>query len=101
MLILSWLVGAVVEETVFRGFLIGYGARLFGEHFIWPLAVVSSAIFGISHLYQGLAGVLLTGTVGLILSSAYVLSRRNLALTMWAHGLIDTIGVVGIFLGFR
>ncbi len=101
LLVLSWLVGAVVEETVFRGFLIGYGARLFGERFMWPLVVLSSAIFGFSHLYQGVAGVLLTAVVGLILSGAYVLSRRNLVLTMLAHGLIDTIGVVGIFLGSK
>ena len=98
---LSWLVGAVVEETVFRGFLIGYGARLLGERFVWPLTVASSVIFGFSHLYQGLAGMLLTGAVGFILSVVYVSSRRSLAVTMIAHGLIDTIGVVGIFLGFH
>ena len=101
LLTLSWLVGAVVEEVVFRGFLIGCGVRWFGRRMAWPLVALSSAIFGFSHLYQGTAGVLLTGVVGLILSSAYVLSRRNLLLTMLAHGLIDTISVVGLFLGFK
>jgi hypothetical protein len=95
----SWLVGGLVEEVVFRGFIIGYGTSIFGEKFKWLLAIASSAIFGYSHLYQGAAGMLLTGIVGFILASAYIASRKNLPLVMLAHGFIDTISMVGLFTG--
>jgi uncharacterized protein len=98
-LALSWLVGGLLEEVVFRGFIIGYGTLVFGEKFRWWLAVASSVIFGFSHLYQGAGGVLLTGVVGFILASAYIVSRKNLPLTMLAHGFIDTISMIGLFTG--
>lgn len=98
-LALSWVVGALVEEVVFRGFIIGWGMLIFGERFRWVLAVVSSVIFGYSHMYQGAAGVLLTGVVGFALAAAYIASKKNLPLTMLAHGIIDTISMVGLFAG--
>jgi uncharacterized protein len=98
-LALLWLVGGLLEEVVFRGFIIGYGTLVFGEKFKWWLAVASSVIFGFSHLYQGAGGVLLTGVVGFILASAYIVSRKNLPLTMLAHGFIDTISMIGLFTG--
>lgn len=98
-LALSWVVGALVEEVVFRGFIIGYGTMIFGEKFRWLLALASSVIFGYSHMYQGAAGVLLTGVVGFILAAAYIFSKKNLPLTMLAHGFIDTISMVGLFSG--
>jgi membrane protease YdiL (CAAX protease family) len=73
-LVVSWLIGALVEETVFRGFMIGYGTVVFGERFQWPLALFSSMAFGFSHLYQGAAGVLLTGAVGFMLAMTSVVS---------------------------
>ena len=98
-LLLSWLVGAALEETVFRGFMIAYGATIFGARYQWPLAVFSSAVFGLSHLYQGTAGVVLTSIVGLMLAAAFIRSRKNLPLVMLAHGFVDTISMVQLFLG--
>jgi membrane protease YdiL (CAAX protease family) len=100
-LVVSWLIGAIVEETVFRGFMIGYGTMVFGERFQWPLALFSSMAFGFSHLYQGAAGVLLTGAVGFTLAMTYIFSQRSLPFVMLIHGFIDTIGIVEIFLGVQ
>jgi membrane protease YdiL (CAAX protease family) len=98
-LALSWVVGALIEEVVFRGFIIGWGTLIFGEKFKWLLAVASSVIFGYSHLYQGAAGVILTGVVGFVLATAYIASRKNLPFTMLTHGFIDTISMIALFMG--
>jgi hypothetical protein len=98
-LALSWVVGALIEEVVFRGFIIGYGTLIFGEKSRWLLAVVSSMIFGYSHLYQGAGGVLLTGAVGFILAATYIAGKKNLPLVMLTHGFIDTISMIGLFTG--
>jgi membrane protease YdiL (CAAX protease family) len=100
-LVASWLIGALVEETVFRGFLIGYGTTVFGERFKWPLALFSSMAFGFAHLYQGAAGVLLTGAVGFTLAMTYIFSQKSLPFVMLIHGFIDTIGIVALFLGVQ
>lgn len=100
-LALSWVVGAVLEETVFRGFLIGFGVVVFGDRWKWLLALASSAAFGLSHLYQGLTGVLVTGVVGFILAVTYLLGNKNLPLVMLVHGFVDTVGIVELFLGSK
>jgi uncharacterized protein len=98
-LLISWLVGALLEETVFRGFMIGYGTMIFGERYRWPLALFSSAVFGFSHLYQGAAGVILTGIVGFMLAAVFIISKKNLPLVMLAHGFVDTISMFQVFFG--
>lgn len=100
-LAMSWAVGAVLEEVVFRGFFIAYGIRLLGAGATWPLALLGSVLFGFSHLYQGPAGMLSTGVLGFGLAAIYILSRRNLALAMLTHGLLDSIYYGLAFTGLR
>ncbi len=50
--------------------------------------VLSSLIFGLAHRYQGRAGMLLTGLVGLVLGGLYVLSG-SLWPSMLIHVLLD------------
>jgi membrane protease YdiL (CAAX protease family) len=99
LLSLSWIVGATLEEIVFRGFMVAYGALIFGERYSWPLAAFSSVVFGLSHLYQGTAGVLVTGIVGFLLATIFILSKKNLPLLMLAHGFVDSISMLQQFLG--
>ena len=88
-----------LEEIVFRGFMVAYGALIFGERYSWPLAAFSSVVFGLSHLYQGTAGVLVTGIVGFLLATIFIFSKKNLPLLMLAHGFVDSIGMLQLFLG--
>ena len=97
----SWIVGAFIEELVFRGFLIEIGARLFGARAVWPLAVGGSFLFGWVHLYQGASGVLTTGLMGMLLASIYLLTGRRVLLVMIVHGLVDTFAFVLAFTGIR
>ena len=64
------LTAGVCEELLYRGFLFFYLG-----HWMPPLAglAVSSVIFGLGHVYQGVRGVLLTGLVGAFFGAAYML----------------------------
>ena len=66
----------------------------------WLLVIFFSAIiFGLAHSYQGAAGILKTGAIGLVFGLAYLAVGRNLWPLILAHGLIDTIDFITHFLG--
>lgn len=72
-----WFIGGVsvcagvCEELLFRGYLL----HAFVEYIGLPLSVVvSSALFGLCHAYQGWNNVLRTALVGAVLSIIYLLS---------------------------
>ncbi|MEO1042105.1 MAG: type II CAAX endopeptidase family protein [Pseudomonadota bacterium] len=100
LLLLSWTSAAIGEEMVFRGFLMTRLAEMFGRSAIsWVVALVfSSIIFGALHAYQGINGILVTGLVGFIFGVWYLIGRRNLLPLMIAHGLVDTMSVVALYL---
>ena len=91
-----WLGAAICEEIVFRGFLIGRLEAAFGGPSRWGTAaavVLSSALFGIAHAYQGPSGVLVTGTLGLVFACIYAYAGRNLWLNIVVHGVYDTLSL--------
>ncbi len=98
---MSWTLAALGEELVFRGYLMNRLAELFGgTRGAWMIAlVVSSALFGLVHLYQGWSGVVATGLMGLTFALAYLASGRNLWSAILAHGISDTLGFTMIYLG--
>ena len=100
-LVMSWTLAAFMEEMVFRGYLTARVAELVGsrERALVIAIVATSVIFGVAHLYQGLSGVLGTGIAGLVFGLAYLASGRNLWCAIIAHGLVDTIAFVMIYLG--
>ena len=97
----AWTIITFGEEMIFRAFLTNGLAALFpGRKAQWALALIgSSIIFGLAHFSWGLAGVLETTVLGLIFGSAYLLSGRNLWVTIIAHGLANTLGFILIFSG--
>jgi membrane protease YdiL (CAAX protease family) len=100
-LAISWTLAAFMEEMVYRGWLVARIAELARfTRAAWIAAVIATSIlFGVAHLYQGLSGVIATGISGLIFGIAYLASGRNLWCAILAHGLMDTIGFVMIYLG--
>ena len=97
---LIWTTNAFGEEMIFRAFLMSRFSALFGgSRFAWVLAALTQAvIFGLGHAYQGFAGIVITGMVGLVFGFAYLLSRRNLWPVIIAHGLINTVGMTVLHL---
>ncbi len=86
-----WLVcltAGICEEIVYRGFLLHY-FHVVPLHLSWTLAlVVSSLIFGIGHLYQGIAGAVQTAVMGFVLGAMF-LATGNLLLPMVVHAVLD------------
>lgn len=98
-LIGMWITSAFGEELLVRGFLLDRLTALFGGGQIAvTLAVVtSSVLFGLGHAYQGTTGVIASIVAGVLYAVFYLLSGRNLWVTILAHGLLDTMGFIAIY----
>jgi membrane protease YdiL (CAAX protease family) len=65
----------------------------------WTAALVlSSAIFGSAHYYQGLTGIINAGTIGLLIGILYLFTGRNLWAVILCHGLVDIIFFIIVYL---
>ncbi|MGD0144347.1 MAG: CPBP family intramembrane glutamic endopeptidase [Rhizomicrobium sp.] len=100
-LLIVWTFAAFGEEIGYRGYLTKRGADIGGgSRWAWWTATLAvSVLFGFGHYYKGPAGVLDSAVAGLILGSVYLLSKRNLWTAILAHGFIDTVAVIVVFLG--
>jgi membrane protease YdiL (CAAX protease family) len=86
------LIGAgFYEEFMFRGFLMQGLAMFFGgNRRAWIAAcVIQGVLFGASHAYQNPLGMLITGTLGILLAILVFACGRNLWPAIIAHGLFD------------
>ena len=100
-LIVSWTLAGFGEELVFRGYLMNRVADLVGSNRSgWLISlIVVSILFGITHLYQGISGIIVITLHGLLLGALYLATGRNLWVPIIAHGLNDTVGFILIYLG--
>ncbi len=74
------------EELWFRGLLLPYLRKVTGR---WWLAVlISSGVFGLLHIPQGILGVVQVGGLGVVLSLLFIRTRSLLAV-MIAHFLFN------------
>src|SRR5262245_18611437 len=64
------------------------------------LVALLLVLFGYGHYYKGASGVIDSGVAGLILRTAYILAGRNLWSSIFAHGFIDTFGIIDAFFGW-
>lgn len=98
-LAVTWSIAAFGEEMVYRGYILNRAAGALGRGWLaWVFAaILSSALFGLMHNYQGVAGMIDVAFFALIPVIAYLLSGRNLWIPILAHGIGDTIGFVLIF----
>jgi membrane protease YdiL (CAAX protease family) len=85
------VVVAVAEETIFRGYLMLRLKAISGSDVL--AAVLSAIIFSLGHGYEGAAGVITVGMMGLIFALVY-LWRKSLVAPMVMHFLQDFIGIV-------
>lgn len=88
----AWLGAGLGEELLFRGFLFDRLLRLPGVAGTMPVAlIVQAALFGLAHFYQGIAGVLMTGAVGLLLGWIRLRAGGAIWPAVLAHAAVDTI----------
>ena len=71
-------------------------------HSFWPTGAVlaSTLMFGLGHAYQGAAGIVRTGIVGLLCAGAYV-ATGNLLAPMLLHVVIDATSGMVAYLALR
>jgi membrane protease YdiL (CAAX protease family) len=100
-LLVVWTFAAVGEEVGYRAYLTKRAADLGGgaRWAWWAATLAVSVLFGFGHYYKGPAGVLDAADAGLIIGAAYLISGRNLWTAIIAHGLQDTIAVIGAYWG--
>jgi membrane protease YdiL (CAAX protease family) len=82
---------AVAEETIFRGYLI---LRFRNTTRSWGWAVFLSAlVFSFGHGYEGSAGVITVGAMGVFFALTYIW-RRSLVLPITLHFLQDFLSII-------
>jgi uncharacterized protein len=99
-LLIGWVAGGFIEEILFRGFLITRISKLFRNINLgnWLAILLTSIIFGFSHLYQGLSGVISTGLISVILGFIFIKYRRILWYSILTHGFINTTALTLMWL---
>ena len=100
MLAIGWVVGGFLEEMLFRGYLLKRLEIVFGDGALSvALAILLPAVaFGCAHSYQGPAGMISTGLMGLTLGVIFVWNGYNLWLPILVHGFVDMVGLTLIYL---
>jgi len=93
-----WLFASLGEEILYRGFLIHRIEALGSWSRPWIAVCLSAVAFGVAHYTWGLAGVVQTTCMGLALGVAFLTAKRNLWVTVLAHGAMDTILFVQMYL---
>ncbi len=81
------LTAGVVEEIVFRGFVLWYLTAFMP---VWAAILVSSIAFGLAHSYQGIQGIGRTAGAGAVLAVLFVVSG-SIWLPIAVHALFDMI----------
>ncbi len=95
-----YIVSSFGEEVLFRGYLMTRCAEFFGNSKLgWRIAIaVSTLVFALIHYDWGISGVVQTGCMGFVLAYAYVRVNRNLWVNIIAHGIMDTILIMQLYL---
>lgn len=93
----AWGSAAIGEELISRGFLLHRIETLVGTA---PANVLQATIFALAHSYQGISGVISIFFLALVFGAVFMRSGRNLLPIILAHGIIDTIGLTVVYLGY-
>lgn len=92
----------VSEEVIHRGAVISRLSAILPNRKLTSglVVLVSAIIFGVAHPYQGPAGILVTGLIGILLGFLYVASGRMLWPGILVHATYDVIGYFAISTNF-
>lgn len=97
----NWILAALGEELVYRGYLMSRVAGLAGgTRAAWVASLLAvSALFGWGHVDQGLTGQVQAAYDGLMLGLLYLGAQRNLLVPIVSHGVSNSLAFVLIYLG--
>lgn len=96
---LSWTLAAIGEELAYRGYLQKVLGDLFGSSLsgVWLTVILSSVLFGLAHIEQGIVGVVVTTFDAIVFSWLKQKFNNNLWAAILAHGFYNSIGVIVFF----
>lgn len=99
-LVIVWVFAAFGEELLFRGYYMKWLARLMkdGNKAWLASGIITSLYFGISHYYQGIAGVISVTLWAFIIAFIFYKRRNSLGLLILIHGIHDTYGLTLLYL---
>ncbi len=83
------VVGAIVEECVFRGYVITELERI--KVTIPAQILVSGVAFAVIHVGFDLAGMVITLVMGLVLATVYIIGKRSLTPSIISHVAINVL----------
>ncbi len=93
--IVSALIAGGVKEELQRAFILTRFRQYLGG--AWVGLILWSLVFGVAHYVQGWQGVVTAGIFGLLFGAVY-LARASLIAPMVAHGVYDTLVLLGFWL---
>lgn len=94
------LTASIPEEIIYRGFLMGRLADIFGRS---PGGAVMTVLiqaltFSAVHFMWGIGGMMMTLVMGLVWGTAYLLCNRNLWIVIFAHSAGHILFVIQLYL---
>lgn len=93
----AWGSAAFGEELLLRGFVLHRFSLLAGTT---GGVVLQALLFALGHAYQGITGLANLFVIGLVFGYFYLRAGRNLWPVIAAHGLIDTVSITLLYLGY-
>lgn len=96
-----WISAAFAEEIVFRGYLMRQFTKFFGSSTISLVIniLLLGLIFGLTHTYQGISGIFLSGITGMILAFIFHIRKSDLWFNIVVHGAIDMVFLLYLYYG--
>jgi membrane protease YdiL (CAAX protease family) len=99
-IVIAWLLGAFLEELVFRGVVQQWLEQNLAASLPSPAAATAIAIViaaigaGVLHLYQGLRAAVIITQLSMLFGVLFALSGNNLWSVFLCHGLYDTVAFI-------
>jgi hypothetical protein len=103
LVIITWLLAAILEEMVYRGYLLNRLTDVLGHSTRgWIISVILSAVlFSLAHGRYEPQFVWTSFLAGVLEGWLYLTSQRNLWLPIIFHGITNSISITIAFLGFH
>ena len=97
-----WISAAIGEELLFRGYFFDKLELLFGQikHRGMIIVFATALLFSLPHLYQGVAGLVVTFIFGLAFGLVYLQTGKVLWINIIVHGLVDTLFLTLAYLDY-
>lgn len=93
-----WISAAIGEELLFRAFAFAQLKNVFGDKKV-IVVVLSALLFCLPHIYQGIAGLIMTFAFGIAFALLYI-KYQNIWINIIVHGLIDTVFLSLSYFGY-